>query len=144
MGNFFRAVESFFARHFGRTQSVLQKAGTALSFAAPLAKRIIAQVDPKDLPLVTNVIAEVEKDTADALALISQSHSAADSTVTARLTAGIGAISSNLSELLDAGHIKDTNLRADVTMGVEELQAVIGQLTGTGSQSAKGSGQAIN
>ena len=43
----------------------------------------------------------------------------------------ITAVVNHLNDLLEAGHVKDATLKASVTAGVEELQAVVKQLTAT-------------
>jgi len=129
MGNFFKAIGHFFSSHFGQAPSVLQKAGSILSYIAPLLKLIFAQVDPGDSVLVANTIAEVQTSMATAAALIAESHSTTDITAKARVATALSAVANHLNELLTAGHVKNDSIKASVTAGVEELQAVVKQLT---------------
>lgn len=129
MGNFFRAIGHFFASHFGQAPSVLQKASSILGYIAPLLKLIFSQVDPGDVPVVSNTIAEVQASMATAAALISESHNATDATTKARVSSALNAVANHLTDLLAAGHVKNESIKASVAAGVEELQQVVRQLS---------------
>jgi hypothetical protein len=129
MGRFFKAFAHFFTSHFGQAPSVLQKARSILDFIGPLVKRIFAQLDPGDAALAGTVIQEVQTSLGSAAGFIADAHNSTDKTANEKVVTGINAVANHLNDLLAAGHIKDAGLKADVTLGLEELQAVVKQLS---------------
>jgi hypothetical protein len=124
----FSSIGGAFKKLFNATPTVLQRVSSIISLTAPLGKLILAQVDPKDAPEVGNVIAEVQATMSTVATVVSHAHGAPDANTLAHISTGLGAIVGDIGGLLAAGHIKNPTIKADVEAGLEELQAVIGQL----------------
>ncbi len=124
----FSTIHNVFKKIIGSAPTALQRASQAISLTAPLGKLILSQVDPKDLPEVGNVIAEVQATMGTVSTVISHSHSGADANTLDHIKTLLGAIVTDLGGLLAAGHIKNPTIKADVEAGLEELQAVLSQI----------------
>lgn len=124
----FHKIASFFGKLFGSIPSWSQKASAAISYVAPLLNTILAfTAGPEYTGVVSNIVAQVQSDLALAAAVISEAHGAGGAP--AGLSGTLQSIIDNLNGLLTAGHIKDPNLVAKVTILVNliagELQAVL-------------------
>lgn len=129
MGSFLKAIENAFAKLFGKAPSVLQKAQSAISFAAPVLKLILTEtVDPEYATTVNNIVGEVQTDLSTASAVIAQSHNSADSSALEVVSTALTAVNGNLQSLLAAGHIKNTSTQAKITACVGEFAAVLSAL----------------
>jgi hypothetical protein len=129
MGNFFKAIGRFFKNHFGNAPTVLQTAQSILGYIGPLLGLVMADVAPQDAAEATNVLHEVQVSLGTASAFIAESHSSTDTTGKQRVATALNAVVDHVNELLAAGHIKNPGTIAKVTAGVQELQAVVKQLT---------------
>jgi hypothetical protein len=127
--SFLSKVEAEFKKLFGETPSILQKAQSAIAFAAPIIQLVVAETDPKDAATVGNIIGSVKSDISTASAVITDAHGGTpDATALQTVGASLSAVNSNLSALLSAGHIKNTSTQAKITAIVGEFNAVISQL----------------
>jgi hypothetical protein len=126
MGSFFKSIGGFFSKLFSHAPSWSHTASTALTLVAPLVNTITTLAVGADVAgEVNNIIGEIKSDLAAAAALVSQSHNASDPSTIATLQNVLGAINNNLSALLTAGHIKNQDTLAKVTLVVNAITGEI-------------------
>jgi hypothetical protein len=90
-------------------------ADAVLSYAAPALQIVLGALDPPAAAIVAPIIAEIQKDLHVASGLIY------DFGATPSAAGILASVEQDLQGLLTAGHIKDPNLQAKVTMIVNTV-----------------------
>lgn len=129
MKSFFAKVWGFFSSLFGSGTKLNNTILGTLKFSAIAVEGVLAVVDPAVEPAAAEVLNEIQTDFGLASGLVG---SVTGSDLKTQLTNLFTGINSNLSQLLQAGHIKDAALTQKVTAlaGVisQELSAILGAL----------------
>jgi hypothetical protein len=146
MKTFFHRIAAF----FGRFKDVkwTQVASSTLRIAGPLAETLVALVAGEPAAAVlTDVINEIQTDLGAAAGLLA-SDQAATAAGASQVQALLGAVKSNLAQLLSAAQIKDAGTQAKVTAVVssltDEVDAILGSIPKAATSASAGSTVVVN
>lgn len=131
--SFFGSIKHFFSNLWheitgGKATNVLHETLVGINLVEPLLVLAVQDVDPEYATTVQSAVDEIRKDMTALSDLAASGVNPSDATVQAKLRTGLKAVNANISALLDAGHIKNTNLRNEITAGLSELAAVVTSL----------------
>ena len=104
---------------FNAAPTIEKIADTVISYAAPALQLILGALDPPAAALVGPIISEVQKDLHVASGLIF------DFGANPNAVSILNGVTSNLNDLLAAGHIKDERLQDKVTMVANTIGSLV-------------------
>lgn len=116
-------VAKEFAKVFNAAPAIEKVADAVLSYTAPALQIILGLLDPPAAAIVEPIFAEIQKDLHVASGLIY------DFGANPNAISILSAVTKDLSDLLAAGHIKDTNLVAKVQTIVSTVGSLVEALT---------------
>jgi hypothetical protein len=135
--SFFSSIKNFFVNLWREltgsgASSLLHEALVAINVTEPLLVLAVTDADPAAAAGVKSVVDEIRTDMTTLSNIIAANATNTESvSVQSEVLSGLTKIAANIGPLLDAGHVKNTNLRNEIVAGVNEIQAVIAALTGS-------------
>lgn len=104
---------------FNAAPQIEKVADAAISYAAPALQIILGMLNPEAAAAAGPIIAEVQKDLHVASGLIY------DFGASPNAVSILNGVTTNLNDLLNAGHIKDTNAQNKVTLVVNTISSLV-------------------